>query len=122
MQGLHGEWRSLVAHSAGGRAVAGSNPVSPMLILRWSQDQSSRQIDRRGSSKGLDPVFPGEGVGGPGPDSSRLRPPALFAAPSASQCGGHPCAAHCGHPCAAQASIQFYAERCKRSGKMVSIY
>ena len=26
---LLGEWRSLVAHSAGGRAVAGSNPVSP---------------------------------------------------------------------------------------------
>ena len=26
----HGEWRSLVAHPAGGRAVAGSNPVSPM--------------------------------------------------------------------------------------------
>jgi hypothetical protein len=26
----HGEWRSLVAHSAGGRAVAGSNPVSPI--------------------------------------------------------------------------------------------
>ncbi len=24
-----GEWRSLVAHPAGGRAVAGSNPVSP---------------------------------------------------------------------------------------------
>jgi secondary thiamine-phosphate synthase enzyme len=28
--GSHGEWRSLVAHSAGGRAVAGSNPVSPI--------------------------------------------------------------------------------------------
>ena len=27
--GFHGEWRSLVAHPAGGRAVAGSNPVSP---------------------------------------------------------------------------------------------
>ena len=27
----HGEWRSLVAHSAGGRAVAGSNPVSPII-------------------------------------------------------------------------------------------
>lgn len=26
----HGEWRSLVAHPAGGRAVAGSNPVSPI--------------------------------------------------------------------------------------------
>jgi hypothetical protein len=26
----HGEWRSLVAHPAGGRAAAGSNPVSPM--------------------------------------------------------------------------------------------
>jgi hypothetical protein len=30
MQRPHGEWRSLVAHSAGGRAVAGSNPVSPI--------------------------------------------------------------------------------------------
>src|SRR5436305_6489163 len=29
----HGEWRSLVAHSAGGRAVAGSNPVSPIQRL-----------------------------------------------------------------------------------------
>ena len=28
--GFHGEWRSLVAHPAGGRAVAGSNPVSPI--------------------------------------------------------------------------------------------
>src|SRR4051794_35348344 len=27
----HGEWRSLVAHPAGGRAVAGSNPVSPIM-------------------------------------------------------------------------------------------
>src|SRR3954466_1718178 len=26
---IYGEWRSLVAHPAGGRAVAGSNPVSP---------------------------------------------------------------------------------------------
>src|SRR3954451_7057308 len=25
----HGAWRSLVAHSAGGRKVAGSNPVAP---------------------------------------------------------------------------------------------
>src|SRR5881227_510166 len=34
----HGEWRSLVAHPAGGRAVAGSNPVSPTSSkapLRW---------------------------------------------------------------------------------------
>jgi hypothetical protein len=30
---LLGEWRSLVAHSAGGRAVAGSNPVSPIACL-----------------------------------------------------------------------------------------
>jgi hypothetical protein len=28
--GYGGEWRSLVAHPAGGRAVAGSNPVSPI--------------------------------------------------------------------------------------------
>jgi hypothetical protein len=27
---IRGEWRSLVAHPAGGRAVAGSNPVSPI--------------------------------------------------------------------------------------------
>ena len=30
----HGEWRSLVAHPAGGRAVAGSNPVSPITSKR----------------------------------------------------------------------------------------
>ena len=29
-----GEWRSLVAHPAGGRAVAGSNPVSPIITRR----------------------------------------------------------------------------------------
>ena len=29
LDGHIGEWRSLVAHPAGGRAVAGSNPVSP---------------------------------------------------------------------------------------------
>ena len=28
----HGEWRSLVAHPAGGRAVAGSNPASPIRL------------------------------------------------------------------------------------------
>ena len=28
-----GAWRSPVAHSAGGRGVAGSNPVAPTLIL-----------------------------------------------------------------------------------------
>src|SRR6185437_3076942 len=31
--GHNGEWRSLVAHPAGGRAVAGSNPVSPISRL-----------------------------------------------------------------------------------------
>ena len=29
---ISGEWRSLVAHPAGGRAVAGSNPVSPTQV------------------------------------------------------------------------------------------
>src|SRR5437763_10635729 len=28
----HGAWRSLVAHSAGGRKVAGSNPVAPISV------------------------------------------------------------------------------------------
>src|SRR4051794_416053 len=28
-----GAWRSLVAHSAGGRAVAGSNPVAPISMF-----------------------------------------------------------------------------------------
>ena len=44
----HGEWRSLVAHPAGGRAVAGSNPVSPtnekpanQLHRPWHQTRSS---------------------------------------------------------------------------------
>src|SRR4051794_12152053 len=35
----NGEWRSLVAHPAGGRAVAGSNPVSPT-------SESSRRLSR----------------------------------------------------------------------------
>ncbi len=34
-----GTWRSLVAHSAGGRVVAGSNPAVPTLLrrkrIRW---------------------------------------------------------------------------------------
>src|SRR6266702_838671 len=30
IEATRGEWRSLVAHPAGGRAVAGSNPVSPI--------------------------------------------------------------------------------------------
>src|SRR5690348_11386122 len=32
-----GEWRSLVAHPAGGRAVAGSNPVSPTTQIPASE-------------------------------------------------------------------------------------
>ena len=39
MRDNHGEWRSLVAHSAGGRAVAGSNPVSPILT-RWPRKRA----------------------------------------------------------------------------------
>jgi hypothetical protein len=35
---LHGEWRSLVAHPAGGRAVAGSNPVSPIRFSLGAGD------------------------------------------------------------------------------------
>ena len=34
-----GAWRSLVAHSAGGRAVAGSNPVAP---IRWTPHHERR--------------------------------------------------------------------------------
>src|SRR5688572_19891803 len=37
-----GAWRSLVAHSAGGRKVAGSNPVAPMPVL------SRKALLRRG--------------------------------------------------------------------------
>ena len=32
-----GVWRSLVARSAGGREVAGSNPVTPILSLQRMQ-------------------------------------------------------------------------------------
>jgi hypothetical protein len=46
----HGEWRSLVAHSAGGRAVAGSNPVSP--IFRGSAPSRDRSRRRPGSRLG----------------------------------------------------------------------
>src|SRR3954451_7464696 len=38
----NGEWRSLVAHPAGGRAVAGSNPVSPISTpVRLRPDRES---------------------------------------------------------------------------------
>ena len=42
MQISHGAWRSLVAHSAGGRAVAGSNPVAPIRELRADRDEVIR--------------------------------------------------------------------------------
>ena len=50
----HGEWRSLVAHPAGGRAVAGSNPVSP--IDRYSETGTDSQV-LAGTDSGL---FPGD--------------------------------------------------------------
>jgi hypothetical protein len=36
MFGGFGLWRSLVAHLTGGQVVAGSNPVSPTIVM--SQD------------------------------------------------------------------------------------
>ena len=36
-----GAWRSLVAHTAGGRAVAGSNPVAPTIPLLSLKKQFS---------------------------------------------------------------------------------
>ena len=43
----HGEWRSLVAHPAGGRAVAGSNPVSPISRLSGAGGGGGRPGARR---------------------------------------------------------------------------
>ncbi len=43
MDACHGEWRSLVAHPAGGRAVAGSNPVSPTNELPASMRFTIKQ-------------------------------------------------------------------------------
>jgi hypothetical protein len=48
---LHGEWRSLVAHPAGGRAVAGSNPVSPIRLL-MDADGGGRGPKARGLALG----------------------------------------------------------------------
>ena len=45
----HGEWRSLVAHPAGGRAVAGSNPVSPT----GSTCKSHSSIEKCNGSRGV---------------------------------------------------------------------
>lgn len=48
----HGEWRSLVAHPAGGRAVAGSNPVSPTkahkcaAVQKPAPERAFRFLDR----------------------------------------------------------------------------
>src|SRR4051794_2093306 len=51
-----GEWRSLVAHPAGGRAVAGSNPVSPIrrkvLLNRVRRHLASLETTRGGSKRG----------------------------------------------------------------------
>ena len=45
IDGHHGEWRSLVAHPAGGRKVAGSNPVSPISgCLRTSSRPSGARL------------------------------------------------------------------------------
>ena len=33
LRGNNGTWRSLVAHSAGGRVVGGSNPLVPTIFL-----------------------------------------------------------------------------------------
>jgi hypothetical protein len=39
----HGAWRSLVAHSAGGRKVAGSNPVAP-IIQKLRRSAKKREL------------------------------------------------------------------------------
>jgi hypothetical protein len=42
-----GAWRSLVAHSAGGRAVAGSNPVAPTKSVAPSGCYKSRHASKK---------------------------------------------------------------------------
>ncbi len=44
-----GEWRSLVAHPAGGRAVAGSNPVSP---IGWCLAKASKHRRKPPKTRG----------------------------------------------------------------------
>jgi hypothetical protein len=61
----HGEWRSLVAHPAGGRAVAGSNPVSPIRSLSEHSREHARKSAKTlrlvvGCSR-LFPAVPGTG-------------------------------------------------------------
>src|SRR5947209_3991003 len=56
----HGEWRSLVAHPAGGRAVAGSNPVSPIFHRRRRRPydaQLVRRLDPESLSRHLDDLY-----------------------------------------------------------------
>src|ERR1700761_7948276 len=69
---LLGEWRSLVAHSAGGRAVAGSNPVSPILQRRLAgaaPPNSRARFGRAGAGRlnepagSLRPLLAGERFG-----------------------------------------------------------
>ena len=57
----HGEWRSLVAHPAGGRAVAGSNPVSPITKCLQKRTIAERcQLAARGQyiSSSLTGTYP----------------------------------------------------------------
>src|SRR6202011_662599 len=55
----HGEWRSLVAHPAGGRAVAGSNPVSPIFVgSANSREQAGNPAKTLGFVDGCSRVCP----------------------------------------------------------------
>src|SRR5436190_23384946 len=59
-----GAWRSLVAHSAGGRAVAGSNPVAPTNVADYRAPPHGRD---RHTDRGAD-------AHRRGPVSTRHRP------------------------------------------------
>src|SRR4051794_10263924 len=68
-----GEWRSLVAHPAGGRAVAGSNPVSPTIGKTWYSALCSLTLVRAsaptGIKRGSISILRVRGWRAPGPNS-----------------------------------------------------
>src|SRR5829696_1926975 len=62
---INGEWRSLVAHPAGGRAAAGSNPVSPTTRKarkRGPFGVSREPLKRRGVQTGCNFCAPPTGL------------------------------------------------------------
>ena len=54
---IFGVWRSLVARSAGGREVAGSNPVAPIFLRPFLTKRERISLKNRCPIKNTDPKY-----------------------------------------------------------------